>query len=76
MNDRVEDNIDALLSCVNGDEGEICSFVSEKNDNVSSVQFVIKTDAVEIPEEDIYEETQEEPLNFWQKLLRLFGIVV
>ena len=49
------------------------SFVSDKNTEVESVQFVMKTNAivkditVEVP---VVEETS---LNFWQKLLHLFG---
>lgn len=56
------------------DGSKAVSFVSEKNENVSSVQFVIKTAAVEIPEAEEADSTPEEELNFWQKMLRLFGL--
>jgi hypothetical protein len=41
---------------------------------VSSVQFVLKTEAIQVPEtnDTVPEETQE--LTFWQKLLKLFGL--
>ena len=50
------------------------SFVSEKNTNVESVQFVIKTDGIKIDDEDDAEtaEASEEESGFWQKLLGLF----
>lgn len=44
--------------------------LSEQNIEVSSVQFVIKTEVVEITEP----EKSAEKLNFGQKLLRLFGL--
>lgn len=74
MDGQVEDKIDEILSGMQGDAGEVCSFVSEKNDNVTSVQFVIKTDAIEIPEQEADQQETTETLSFWQKLLKLFGI--
>ena len=53
---------------------EPVSFVSEKNTNVESVQFVMQTDAIEVEETDEAAAAQEEKLSFWQKLLRLFGL--
>lgn len=50
------------------------SFVSAKNSEISSVQFVIKTESVEIPEPEKPAEKPAEKLNFGQKLLRLFGL--
>ena len=50
------------------------TFVSEKNTDVEAVQFVIKTQAIEIPQEKAPQEQAEEALSFWQKLLRLFGL--
>ncbi|MGN1048209.1 MAG: hypothetical protein ACI4QZ_06340 [Eubacteriales bacterium] len=55
-------------------EYETVSFISDKNTEVSSVQFVINTEAVEIPEPEATAEKPAEKLNFWQKLLRLFGL--
>lgn len=55
-------------------EYETVSFTSDKNKEISSVQFVIKTAAVEIPEPEAPAEKPAEKLNFWQKLLRLFGL--
>ena len=50
------------------------SFVSEKNTEIESVQFVIKTDAISVNDAPQEEETVQETLTFWQKLLRLFGM--
>lgn len=63
-----------MISSVSGTDFELTSFVSEKNTNVESVQFVIKTAAIaqDAPGETV--PVVEEKLNFWQKLLRLFGL--
>lgn len=54
-------------------DAEIRSFVSEKNTNVESVQFVIKTEAIEKPE--VVQTVEDEPqqLSLWEKFLKLFG---
>lgn len=72
MNKEIENKIDDMLSSIKGSESETVSFVSEKNKSVRSVQFVIKTDPVEIPEAEEEEEQEEEKVSLWQKLLNLF----
>ncbi len=74
MDTLIEDKIDELISSVSGGDNKTVSFISEKNTDVSSVQFVIKTAAIEkqVVVEAVAE--PEEHLNFWQKLLRLFGL--
>lgn len=54
--------------------GVVESFVSEKNTRVDSVQFVIKTAAIEKAETASEAASAPETLTFWQKLLRLFGL--
>jgi len=71
---EVSDEIDSMISSATGSDVEITSFVSEKNTNIKSVQFVIQTEAIEIAETVDAEPVVEEKLNFWQKLLRLFGL--
>ncbi len=73
MDEQVSEKIDSVLDSLQGGD-DVISFVSEKNTNVESVQFVIKTEAIELPEQEVQEEKEEEKLNFWQKLLRLFGL--
>lgn len=70
--DELRKGVDALFG--NGDK--VISFVSEKNTNVQSVQFVIRTPAIDLPETSIVEENTTVQLSFWQKFLRLFGINV
>lgn len=71
---EVSGEIDSMISEATGSDLDIVSFVSEKNTNVDAVQFVIQTEAIEIAEAVIEEPIIEEKLDFWQKLLRLFGL--
>ncbi|MGN0614601.1 MAG: hypothetical protein ACI4JB_11980 [Porcipelethomonas sp.] len=72
MNEEIENKIDDMLSSIIGSDSQTVSFVSEKNTSVKSVQFVIKTDPIEIPETEEEEEPEEEKLSLWQKFLNLF----
>ena len=74
MDTEVSDEIDSLIASIAGSNSEIVSFVSDKNTEIKSVQFVIKTDAIQIKEVENVDAMAEESLNFWQKLLRLFGL--
>lgn len=74
MDQEIRDKIDELLDTISGGDGECVSFVSEKNTNVDNLQFVIQTQAIEIPEPEEEETVVEEKLNIWQKTLRLFGL--
>lgn len=73
MEDEISNKIDEMLQLVTGDGSDTVSFVSEKNTHVDSVQFVIQTEAVKAAEAPAPVEEPEEPLSFWQKILRLFG---
>ena len=74
MDTQICDEIDSLTSSVTGNNDETVPFVSEKNTNVDSVQFVIKTATIEKTEAADSGAAEEVPLTFWQKLLRLFGL--
>ncbi len=74
MDTQISDEIDSMTSSIFGSDAEVVSFVSDKNTNVDSVQFVIKTAAVEKAETAASAKADEAPLTFWQKLLRLFGL--
>lgn len=74
MDTQVEDNIDEMIASISGDETETVSFASDKNTNISSVQFVIKTSEIKKADETTTEKTQSVKMNFWQKLLHLFGL--
>ena len=73
MDTQVEDSIDTMIDSISGSGVDVVSFVSDKNKNVESVQFVIQTAAIEKaePEETVQTETSDS--SFWQKLLKLFG---
>ncbi|MBQ9991622.1 MAG: hypothetical protein IJP31_11900 [Lachnospiraceae bacterium] len=72
LDSKVEEEIDSLLSSVLGEEEEIVSFVSEKNTQIRSVQFVIKTDAIQVTEAETVVEEVQESVSFWEKLTELF----
>lgn len=71
---KISEQIDGMLKSLTGEDEETLSFVSEKNTNIKSVQFVIKTEAVEAEDTPASAPATEEKLTFWQKLLRLFGL--
>jgi putative membrane protein len=72
MDTKVQDNIDEILDSIRGEDKEVVSFVNDENVNVASVQFVIKTSAIEKNEMEEVEEETEEQTGFWQKLRNLF----
>ena len=74
MDTQIDDEIHAMTASICASDAEVVSFVSEKNTAVDSVQFVIKTAAIEKNGAAPAPIVAETPLNFWQKLLRLFGL--
>lgn len=73
INSDIENQINGILDSISGNGSEIVSFVSEKNRKVSAVQFVMKTEAIKLPEVETIA-PKPKKLSFWQKLLRLFGL--
>lgn len=73
MDSEIEGKIDDMLNTISRSDAEIRSFVSEKNTNVESLQFVIKTEAIEKPK--VVQTVEDEPqqLSLWEKFLKLFG---
>lgn len=74
MDTEITDKIDELIKTVTGGDFEITSFVSEKNTNVQSVQFVIKADGIQMEEASKVMEKTPNKLTVWQKFLNLFGL--
>lgn len=74
MDAQISDEIDSVTSSITGGDAAAVSFVSDKNTNVDSVQYVIKTAAIEKAEAPVSDAAEKAPLTFWQKLLRLFGL--
>lgn len=65
---------DEILKEISGNGDKPQSFVSDKNTNVTAVQFLLKSSAIKKPAvETAAAEKLAEP-NLWQKLLRLFGL--
>ena len=60
-----------MVNELTGNLEEVVSFVSEKNTNVESVQFVIKTPAIEKEKVESVEEKTEN-LSIWQRFINLF----
>ena len=74
LEETLKEKIRSMIDELFGGNFDMVSFVSEKNTDVKSVQFVIQTDGVKLPAEAAAVPVAEEKLNFWQKLLRLFGL--
>ncbi len=70
IKEGISDQIDEML----GRDIPISSFVSPKNTNVISVQFVMRTDDITIPMPQEEPEEEEPPLSLWQRVLALFGL--
>ena len=75
IDSEVDDEINSMLDEFTGSDFKVESFVSDKNENVDSVQFVIKTPTIEKEKEEVKEEKQEESLTVWQKIFRLFNFI-
>lgn len=74
MDEKIEDTMDEMIDSLSGGDAQITSFVSDKNTNVESVQFVIKTDAIEKKEVKKKTEEKTEKTSLGDKLLNLFGL--
>lgn len=72
MDIQLQDKIDEILSSIDGKKTKTKSFVSKKNTNVDSVQFVIKTAAIEKEQTKVKEKEQTKSKTLWQKFIQLF----
>jgi putative membrane protein len=73
-NDIITNLVDNIISSISGSSFQLTSFVSSKNENINAVQFVIQTEAIVMDAPVVEEPAPAQPLTFWQKLLRLFGL--
>lgn len=71
---EIKDKIDEFMNNTFGNGDKAISFVSDKNTNISEVQFVLKTGIIEKKEIKNTVPMKTKKLSFWQKLLHLFGI--
>ncbi|MDO5846450.1 MAG: hypothetical protein Q4Q04_05970, partial [Methanocorpusculum sp.] len=74
MDTKLQDKIDEMLQPLTGGDGVLKSFTSPKNTNIQSVQFVMHTKAIELPEKEAPAAEVKEDLNLFQRILRLFGL--
>lgn len=75
MSTELQTQIDDILSTIQGEQTDTVSFVSEKNEHVESLQFVIQVKGVEKVAQAVEsEEVVEESKTIWEKFLSLFGI--
>lgn len=72
IDSEIYDRIEEILATIGGKDDDLVSFVSDKNTNISAVQFAMKTDAITMPKIEKAEDPEPEKLNFWQRLLELF----
>ena len=70
---KIQDTIDEMMEQYSSSDYDAVSFTDSRNENIGSVQFVISTDGVELPEEET-PPVVEEKLSFWDRLLALFGL--
>lgn len=71
--DQIQTEIDQMMNEYDKSDFDPVSFVSSKNEKVTSVQFVIKTESIK--KDDDEQETnqqEEEGKRFWERLLDLF----
>jgi X-X-X-Leu-X-X-Gly heptad repeat protein len=71
--DTIQIEIDEMVKPYDKSDFVPISFVSNKNTSVTTVQFVLKTPSIELPEMLESAVTTPVKLTFWQKLLKLFG---
>lgn len=74
LDTKLTDKINEVLDPIRGGTDNTKSFVSEKNTQVSSVQFVMHTPEIKVPEEETKVEEKTENLNLMQRVMRLFGL--
>ena len=72
MDSKLDEEIDKMLDEYRGGDFDMVSFVSDKNTQVDSVQFVMKVAEIQIEEEEAPVIQEEVKPSFWQKLVNLF----
>jgi putative membrane protein len=70
--EQMQQEINEMIKEYDKSDFEPVSFVSAKNEKVTSVQFVIKTEAIEKEEEETKTAKPEKKKGFWDLLLELF----
>lgn len=71
MPTQIQDAIDEMAGSFSGDDYQAVSFTDEKNENITSVQFVISTKGIEKAKTEKTTETEKKE-GFWDRLKALF----
>lgn len=71
--EQMTKEIDKMISEYDKSDFEAVSFVSKQNENVNSVQFVLKTESIEYDEPEAEDEEIKQEKSLWQKFLELFS---
>lgn len=74
MDSEVEDTIENAVVEVTGKDEKTISFVSDKNENVDSVLFVMKTPSIEKKEVQEKQTNKKENTSIIKKFLKLFNL--
>lgn len=71
MPDQIQNTIDEMMEQYNSADFDAVSFVDSRNKNINSVQFILSTEGITIPE---VKETPEPEVTegFWDRFLNLF----
>ena len=72
MDTKIDDAIDELMKDYDRSDFKPVSFTSPKNQNVTSVQFVIRTAGIKPPEAEAAAQTNTEPASLAKRFLALF----
>jgi len=71
--DQIQEEMDEMISEFDHSDFDPVSFASEENENVNSVQFVLRTESITMDDEEEAEETEEaEEKGIWERFLDLF----
>lgn len=71
---EMQSEIDQFMDDFDFSDFEPASFVSDKNEDIGVVQFVLQTDSIEVeePEEDEDDDDKEDAKGLWDRFLDLF----
>jgi X-X-X-Leu-X-X-Gly heptad repeat protein len=69
---QIQDKIDTMMAEYTGKDFKPVSFLSDKNNNVRLVQFVMKTVDILLPEQEEVAVVDQPKETFWDRLLQLF----
>ncbi|QKY70764.1 YhgE/Pip domain-containing protein [Lentibacillus sp. CBA3610] len=69
---QMQSEVDDMMDEYDASDFEPQSFVSDENENVDVVQFVLSTESIEVEEPETTDESEEEEPSFWDRLMDLF----